>query len=186
MPVNRETETAICSELPPNMTILTPTIKLGLIEEVSKRTTDPVDLKHIGIKTILSYPENTHQIYTDGSASKGSKNAGFGARIEYSDKTCDELSEPCGALCANYEAEALAIKHVLLKLRETFETVPTKKGPSVIFSDSLSVLEALDNQNYETKAIRDLAMQISSFLEDFGIVLVLQWKPSHFDISGNE
>lgn len=91
MPVNRETETVICSELPPNMTILTPTIKLGLIEEVSKRTTDPVDLTHIGIKPILSYPENTHQIYTDGSASKGSKNAGFGARIEYADKTCDEL-----------------------------------------------------------------------------------------------
>lgn len=29
-------------------------------------------------------------------------------------------------------------------------------------------------------------MQISSFLEDFGIVLVLQWIPSHCDIPGNE
>ena len=186
MPVNRETETTICPELPPNRTILTPTIKLSLIEKVSKKTTDPIDLNRIGIRTILSYPEDSNQIYTDGSASKGSKNAGCGARIEYSDKTCDELFEPCGVLCANYEAEALAIKHALQKLRETFETVPNKKGFSVIFSDALSVLEALDNQNYETKAIRDLAIQISSFLEDFGIVLVLQWIPSHCDIPGNE
>ena len=186
MPINRETETAISKELPPNRKILTPIIKLALIEKVSKKRTDPVDLNYVGIRTILSYPEDSNQIYTDGSASKGSKNAGCGARIEYSDKTCDELFEPCGALCANYKAEALAIKHALQKLRETFESVPNKRGYSVIFSDALSVLEALDNQDYKTNAIRELAIQISSFLEDFGTVLVLQWIPSHCNIPGNE
>lgn len=34
--------------------------------------------------------------------------------------------------------------------------------------------------------MRDLAIHIHSFLEDFGIVLVLQWIPSHCDIPGNE
>jgi len=57
--VHRLKKSAICPELPPNMTILTSTIKVGLIEEVSKTTTDPIDLKHIGIKTILSYPVNS-------------------------------------------------------------------------------------------------------------------------------
>ena len=186
MPINRVSETAISKELPPNRNILTPIIKLCLIEKVSKKTTDPVELNYVGIRTILSYPEDSNHIYTDGSASKGTENAGCGARIEYSDKTCDELYEPCGALCANFEAEALAIKYALQKLRETFETVPNKRRDSIIFSDSLSVLEALDNKSYGTKAIRDLAIQISSFLEDFGIVLVLQWIPSHCDIPGNE
>ena len=44
----------------------------------------------------------------------------------------------------------------------------------------------MDEQNYATKAIRDLALQISSFLKQFDVVLYLQWIPSHCGIPGNE
>ena len=39
-------------------------------------------LNLIGSKTITTYTD-FHQIFTDGSAFKGTLNAGFGARIEY-------------------------------------------------------------------------------------------------------
>ena len=63
---------------------------------------------------------------------------------------------------------------------------PKKKGDCVIFSDSLSVLTILNEQNYTTKAIRDLAVQISSFIRTFDLNLTLQWIPSHCGIPGNE
>ena len=145
-----------------------------------------MDLYQIGVRTITSYPDNFHHVYTDGSAFKGTTNAGYGARIEYMDKSCDEVSEPCGAFCGNYEAEALGLQHALQKLKQTFENHPNKKANCVIFTDYLSVLKILDEQNYTTKAIRDLAIQISSFMTKFDIVLYLQWIPSHCGIQGNE
>ena len=87
LPDNRELISQVCSELPPNKQILKPIIKLGLIEEVSKKNSDPVSLYNAGVKTILSYSDEFHQIYTDGSTFKGYYKAGCGARIEYSDKT---------------------------------------------------------------------------------------------------
>ena len=127
MPTNRECNAYFSKDLPPNENILTPQINLCLIEEVSKVKTDPVELYQIGIKTIMSYPDNIHQVYTDGSAFKGTINAGCGARIEFKDKTCNELSEPCGTLCGNYEAEIFGLKHALENLKETFENQPQKK-----------------------------------------------------------
>ena len=186
LPTNREKDSPISKDVPPNRIILTPVIRLSLIEEVSKAKTDPIDLQQHGVKTIMSYPEHFHHIYTDGSAFKGTTRAGCGARIEYCDKTCDELSEPCGAHCDNFEAETLALDYTLKKLTQTFESNENNKADCVIFSDSLSVLQTLDDQNYSTKVIRNLALEISNFIEKFNITLYLQWIPSHCGIPGNE
>ena len=75
------------------MEIWTPEIKLDLVEKVSKKHTDPVELNLLGIIMILSYPEYFVMVYTAGSADKGIKNAGYGARIEYADRTCDEIRQ---------------------------------------------------------------------------------------------
>ena len=56
----------------------------------------------------------------------------------------------------------------------------------VIFSDSRSCLESLKMQNLENTAIRDLCINISSFLKCHKITLVLQWIPSHCNLQGNE
>ena len=140
----------------------------------------------MAFKTIRSYPESYIQIYTDGSADMGTTKAGYGARIEYVDQACEEISEPCGDLCSNYEAEAFAIEAALQKVKETFSSNPNQIGDCVIFSDARSCLEALKTQDFKHKAIRDLAIYISSFLEDHRITLVLQWIPSHCNIPGNE
>ena len=186
LPRNREPITLVNRELPPNRILLQPVIRLGLIDDVSKTNTDPVQLYNIGIKTIMSYPESINQVYTDGSAFKGTYRAGYGARIEFYDKTCKEFAEPCGTHCDNFEAEAEAIQHVIQKLNETFINNPDKVSDSVIFTDSLSVLQTLDQQNYTSKSIRNLALQISSFLEKHPSTVYLQWIPSHCGIEGNE
>ena len=56
-----------------------------------------------GLKTVQEYPDNWIQVYTDGSAFKGTMNAGYGVRIEYADKTSEEIFNPCGVFCSNYE-----------------------------------------------------------------------------------
>ena len=186
LPRNREPITLVNKELPPNRILLQPVIRLGLIDDVSKANTDPVQLYNIGIKTIMSYPESINQVYTDGSSFKGTYRAGYGARIEFYDKTCKEFAEPCGTHCDNFEAEAEAIQHVIQKLNETFINNPDKVSDSVIFTDSLSVLQTLDQQNYTSKSIRNLALQISLFLEKHPSTVYLQWIPSHCGIEGNE
>ena len=75
-----------------------------------KKDTDPVDLLIAAEQTIGQYPEDEIHVYTDGSAFKGTVNAGYGARIQYPDRTCEELFDACGAQCSNFEAEAEAIK----------------------------------------------------------------------------
>ena len=82
LPANRERITPFSKDLPPNKVLLRPKINLGLIEEVKKGKTDTMDLYHFGVKTIVSYRNNFHQVYTDGSAFKGTRNAACGARIE--------------------------------------------------------------------------------------------------------
>ena len=72
------------------------------------------------------------------------------------------------------------------KMTEAFERYPDKVADCVVFSDSQSVLKVLDEENYSTIAIRDLAINISNFMERFNITLCLQWIPSHCGIQGNE
>ena len=64
---------------------------------------------NIAQRTIDSYPETWIHIYTDGSAFKGTMNAGYGARVQFPDQTREELFESCGAHSSNYEAEARAM-----------------------------------------------------------------------------
>ena len=49
-----------------------------------------------GLKTVQEYPDNWTQVYTDGSAFKGTINAGYGVRIEYTDKTTEEWLQAQG------------------------------------------------------------------------------------------
>ena len=113
---------------------------------------------------------------------KGSVNAGYGARIEYPDQSQDEISNPCGALCSNFEAEALAMKAAISKISDN----PHKSQNVILFTDSKSVLQALDNENYNLPVIRDLARTFDNFIKNSDKELNLQWIPSHCNINGNE
>ena len=72
-------------------------------------------------------------VFTDGSAFKGTVNAGYGVRIEFPDGTGDEISEPCGDLCSNFEAEVIAIKSSLERIKDQFKIQSQDKSNVVIF-----------------------------------------------------
>ena len=57
----------------------------------------------------------------------------------------------------------------------------------VIFTDSQSVLQAIENQSVRDEAIKSLSKKISNTLQEkFCRCLILQWIPSHCEIPGND
>ena len=80
------------------------------------------------LRTIDQYPDDWVHIYTDGSATSGTRNAGYGARVHYPDKTLEELSGPGCVYCTNYEAEATAMEKALLTVSDEFCNFRDKKN----------------------------------------------------------
>ena len=157
-----------------------------LKHKVNKKTDDLINLKITGLETIQSYPDHWIHVYTDGSALKGTVNAGYGAKIFYPDEKPETISNPCGALCSNFEAETLAIEAALHQITQRNIAKNTPTTDIVIFSDSKSVLQAIDSDKQTTRSIRDLRLAISNFIDEFSVNVTLQWIPSHCDIPGNE
>ena len=56
---------------------------------------------------------------------------------------------------------------------------------SVIYSDSLSCLQALANKNFENPLIREI-VHIITYLHEVGSQIVFCWIPGHVGIRGNE
>ena len=81
-----------------------------------------------GQETIDSNLDEWIHLYTDGSAFKGTMNAGYVARIEYADISCNDIHSPCGVFYSNSEAEALAIEAAIHKKRETRTDCGAIKG----------------------------------------------------------
>ena len=186
LPGNREMECPISRNNPPHKTTKKPVIKTKLSSYVSKKHSEPTELFNIGQKTIDSYSEKWIHIYTDGSAFKGTSNAGYGIRIEYPSKNCDEFYNPCGAYCSNFEAEALAIEAAIHHISQVFTLETEGTNNLVVFSDSKSVLQALESDKQNTTTTRSLLCALDKFLNTFNVQLTLQWIPSHCNIPGNE
>ena len=110
LPENREQKCIFDQNHPPHKEMRKAHIKLDIDGTCSnKKDTDPVDLLLSAERTIGQYPEEWIHIYTDGSAFKGTVNAGYGSRIQFPDKTCEELFDSCGAHRTNAEAEAIDV-----------------------------------------------------------------------------
>ena len=127
LPENREEETIVNKFMPPSKDFCRADIKLETKVPVSKKKSDLMDVRTAGMETIQSYQEYEVQVYTDGSATNGTSRAGYGARIEHHDGTCERIAEPCGVHCSNFEAEAMAIQsaidRVSQKCSDTVERV---------------------------------------------------------------
>ena len=74
----------------PSRNLQLPTIKQQLIEEVKKKD-DTVFLMSIALETIDTYPKEWIHIYTDGSASQGTTNAGYGSLVQFPDGSSSDL-----------------------------------------------------------------------------------------------
>ena len=186
LPENRQPLSLFDQEHPPNIKTTTPIIKTSLIEDINKKNSDVVSLMYAAQRTIDSYPDEWIHIYTDGSAFKGTMNAGYGARVQFPDQTREELFESCGAHSSNYEAEAKAIDASLHHISNIFQQKVKQSNNIVIFSDAKSVLEALRNEDLKDMTIRKLTRTISNFIAAHTVDITLQWIPGHTNIPGNE
>ena len=181
LPIHRYPSTAPWSKLK------SPTIRTSLLDPSVNKSTDPVTLRSETMKTIDSYPDNWIHGYTDGSAFKGTAFAGFGVYLRFPDGTSSDFSDACGKTCSNFEAEIAALISATELSHQHFELQSHPPSNIVLFSDSKSALEALEN--YDTNSHRDigkLAESIDGLLTSYDIQITLQWVPGHSDVRGNE
>ena len=157
----------------PSKSMELPIIKEQLTENLSKKD-DTVLLQQTALATIDAYPEEWIHIYTDGSATNGTTNAGYGSRVQLPDGTTRELYNSCGKYSSNFEAEATAIIASLQFITDYFEEQPTQKKYLVIFSDAKSVLQALENNDDKDPLIRKLAQTISDVSAVHSMKITLQ------------
>ena len=87
---------------------------------------------------MISYLQNWIQIYTDGSAFKTTINAGYGSWNVLPDGTSHEISQPCGSMCSNFEAETMGIKAAAEYINTLFQSNPTTITNIVVYTDSKS------------------------------------------------
>ena len=185
LPLNRKLETK-CPFPPPWQDLRQPTIKTSLLDKSVNKQTVPTILKACALETIDSYPPSAVKIYTDGSAFRATKLAGYGVFVKYPDGSTETLSEACGKNSSNYEAEINAITAAVELLHQQFELKEKDPLDIVIFSDSSSALDALKMPPYPHPDLGKAAYAIHNLLTSYNIQLTLQWIPGHNEIAGNE
>ena len=164
-----------------------PIIKTALIDETVNKQSDPHLLKMCSLETVDSYPTSWMHAYTDGSASNGTSKAGFGVYMKFPDGRTYDHCDACGELCSNYEAEIIALTSATELTFQYFSRCDHQAVNVVIFTDSLSALQALEN--YSSSQDRDicrLAQSLNKLLTSYDVQVTLQWIPGHEDVSGNE
>ena len=123
---------------------------------------------------VNDYYENKNfvPVYTDGSKTDNyvSSSAVFPV-----DSFKVNLHEHTSIFTAEAVALKLAVQHIQ---REAIRK-------SVIYSDSLSCLQALQHKNLENPIIREI-IHILSYLEEVGSRIEFCWIPGHVGIKGNE
>ena len=171
--------------IPPHLSLHMPEIYTALINENINKKSDPVLLQRVAEDTINRYQEDWIHIYTDGSAFKATVNAGFGVYVCFPDGSSHTCFDACGSICSNYNAELYGIQAALKYLHSTFQADPSKKNNAVIFTDSMSALQAMENRSVDKEAAHTRII-IHKLMTAFSIRLALQWIPGHTNLPGNE
>ena len=123
-------------------------------------------LRTSALETIDFYPSTVIHAYTDGSAFKGTTFAGFGVNLQFPDGSSFDYSDACGRTCSNYDAEIKALRTAVELVHQSFELNEHSPTHIVIFTDSKSALQAIENLELNT-------MMISHFLLKQSITLCL-------------
>ncbi|GFR59534.1 hypothetical protein ElyMa_003509000 [Elysia marginata] len=123
-------------KIPPNKEMKSPeVITHRKKNRIQTKKTDPVLLKLEAEITILTYPPNRVDIYTNGSATV---NAGCGVYACLLDGTSRDIYGACGETFSNYEAEAIGIQSALELLKTTLNKHPTAQKCSDFLRFSIS------------------------------------------------
>ena len=185
LPTDRELITR-CPGPPPWINIKQPVIQKYLLDKtINKATLAPI-LKTCALETIDSYPTSSIHAYTDGSAFKATAYPGCGINLKYPDGTTYNYCAPCGNICSNYEAEIIAIKTAVELVHQQFELGESIVQDMIVFTDSQSTLQALEEQQNQSSEIQSLASVINNLMSSFDINVILQWIPGHTNIPGND
>ena len=184
-PAEREISRAI-SNIAPHTVLKKPKTQTSLLQKADKSTSPPI-LKLLALETIDNYPKDIIHAYTDGSAVRAVRNGGYGSVINVPASEPILLSGPCGAFCSNYDAEIAAIQRTLDTLLEQFRNGQVRPLDIVIFSDSLSAIQAIENWHGDTaKGIEDIIQANDHLMNLYGIQITIQWIPGHSDIQLND
>ena len=185
LPEKREPLERVSPTMPPHLSLKKPEIMKTLLDGSNKQSY-PVALKASALETIDSYPSTWIHSYTDGSAFKATINAGYGAVIYMPNGSKKEVFNSSGSFCSNYIAEQHAISNALTHINYHFDNNPQQITDTIIFTDSLSTLEALENGSDTSKDITHLKWSLHNLMSRHSIRVVLQWIPAHTGIPGNE
>ena len=157
------------SEIPP-WCIRKPTVNLTL-HTGKKSESNPHFLKE-NFHQLQSHFSDYHFIYTDGS--KEDNKVGCAT---YSKDACKTLRLPDGSSIFTAEAKAIDLALDFINNCNSYNKF-------VIFSDSLSVLQALNHTMSKNQQIQNILLKHHSISEFKTIVYC--WVPSHVGIYGNE
>jgi ribonuclease HI len=153
----------------PPWQMVKPTVNLDLTK-FTKSTTNQLIYQQYFAELKSSYPDHV-TIYTDGSKDGVSVTAA--AIVNSQPLTCrlpDDISI--------FSAEAKAIQIALEAIKGL------KAGPYILFSDSLSCLQAIQNYCDNTFIIEIL--QLHDYLATSQYEVVFCWLPSHVGLRGND
>ena len=73
-----------------------------------------------------------------------------------------------------------------MEINQTFEKEPHLKKDIVIFTDSLTTLQKLENGTDVSKEIGEIRKNIDHIMSSHDIKVFMQWIPSHIGLKGNE
>ena len=185
LPDQRKLTSAVLEDMPPNLNLRPPEIKLTIKGNVSKKD-DPTEILRAALETIDSYSDTWIHVYTDGSAFRGTSKAGYGVLIHYPDGSSGKFSGACGEHASNYIAEIAAIETSLHYIKTFFQTFPARKQNIVIFTDSKSALDGLNNDPTNNEEFKKILLETHELIETYGVEIAMQWIPGHSDIPGND
>ena len=137
-----------------------------------KRDYPPIMARQLITEHHISCHRNSIHIYTDGS--KSGENAGYGV---FSNNFSSSHKLPNTA--SSYTAEAYAVLNSMHHIEQNSQSSFT------IFSDSLSLLQALEQTNSNNPIIIEIQSNIIK-LYRLQKNITFCWVPSHIDIPGNE
>ena len=158
-------------DIPP-WELSTPTVNLALHSSTKNETSDN-DFKQHFLEINDSYEDrNFMTAYTDGSKSDDYVSASAVFPV-------DILKVNLAVHTSIFTAEAVALKLAV----QYIQRHPSNR--TVIYSDSLSCLQALQNRNLNHPIIRDI-IQMLTYLKEVGSIIEFCWIPGHIGIKGNE
>ena len=158
----------------PPWTLPTPEVNFDLTRY--KKGSVPNELFQAAFKEMLESYSGFTQIYTDGSKSEEPSTVGSAAvQLQKSPQTLKHrLLDKSSIFSAELQAILLAFDHIK----------KSKLTDFVILSDSLSALQAIDNNKFDHPLLVEIRTQHYILLE-MGKDIIFAWVPSHVGIRGN-